>query len=170
MKVPYDEGVASHIGPKSCAGDRKGAGEALTGENAGRVLSRESRLASGCRRCQQSRKATRSVLLSRGMDWPCVVEDPAHARKLSAREPGDPTPALGRWPWGTRHESGRSKMAMNGRGKSDRPIGTEETFERGWGRALPEEKGEGRGLTKGNPPWQNKRRTQDRARGRNGEP
>jgi hypothetical protein len=59
---------------------------------------------------------------------------------------------------------------MNGRGKSDRPIGTEETFERGWGRALPEEKGEGRGLTEGNPPWQNKRRTQDRARGQHGEP
>lgn len=41
MKVPYDEGVASHIGPESCAGDRKVAGEALTGESAGRVLSRE---------------------------------------------------------------------------------------------------------------------------------
>jgi hypothetical protein len=43
MKVPYDEGLASRIGPESCAGDRKGAGEALTGESAGRVLSRESR-------------------------------------------------------------------------------------------------------------------------------
>ena len=59
---------------------------------------------------------------------------------------------------------------MNGRGKSDRPIGTEETFERGQGRTLPEEKGEGRGLTKGNPFRQNKRRAQDRARGQYGEP
>ena len=42
MKVPYDEGLASHIGPESCAGDREGAGEALTGESAGRALSRES--------------------------------------------------------------------------------------------------------------------------------
>ena len=42
MKVPHDEGAASHIGPESCAGDREGAGEALTGESAGRVLSRES--------------------------------------------------------------------------------------------------------------------------------
>ena len=40
MRVPYDEGVASHIGPESCVGDREGAGEALTGENAGQVLSR----------------------------------------------------------------------------------------------------------------------------------
>jgi hypothetical protein len=59
---------------------------------------------------------------------------------------------------------------MDGRGKSDRPIGTAETFEQGQGRTLSAEKVEGRGLTKGNPLWQNKRRTQDRARGQNGEP
>ena len=47
MKVPYDEGLASHIGPESCAGGRKGAGEALTGESAGRVLSRERRFSFG---------------------------------------------------------------------------------------------------------------------------
>jgi len=41
MRVPYDEGLANRIGPESCAGDREGAGEALTGESAGRVLSRE---------------------------------------------------------------------------------------------------------------------------------
>jgi hypothetical protein len=46
MKVPYDEGIASHIGPESCASDRKGAGEALTGESAGRVLSGGRRYAS----------------------------------------------------------------------------------------------------------------------------
>ena len=59
---------------------------------------------------------------------------------------------------------------MNERGKSDRPIGTEETFEQGQGRGLPAERVEGRGLTKGNPPWQNKRRTQGWARGQYGEP
>ena len=41
MKVPYDEGKASRIGPESCADVRKEIGEALTGERAGRVLSRE---------------------------------------------------------------------------------------------------------------------------------
>ena len=42
MKVPYGEGVATHTGPESCA-DRAGnrASEALTGEKAGRVSSRE---------------------------------------------------------------------------------------------------------------------------------
>jgi len=41
MKVPYDEGVASHIGPESCACSRKAVGEVLTGGSVGRVLSRE---------------------------------------------------------------------------------------------------------------------------------
>ena len=40
MKESYVEGIASHIGPKSCVGVRKGEGEALTGVNAGLVLSR----------------------------------------------------------------------------------------------------------------------------------
>jgi RNA-directed DNA polymerase len=40
MKESYDEGVASHIGPESCAEDCKGLSEALTGARAGRVWSR----------------------------------------------------------------------------------------------------------------------------------
>lgn len=59
---------------------------------------------------------------------------------------------------------------MNGRGKSDRPIGTVETFEQRQVRILLAEEVEGRGLAKGNPFGQNKRRTQDRARGQYGEP
>jgi RNA-directed DNA polymerase len=41
MKESYDEGIASHIGPESCASIREGGGEALTGVPAGRVWSRE---------------------------------------------------------------------------------------------------------------------------------
>ena len=41
MKESHGEGVATHTGPESCAGARKGGREALTGERAGRVLSRE---------------------------------------------------------------------------------------------------------------------------------
>ena len=40
MEVSYGEGPATHTGPESCAAVR----EALTGERAGRVYSRESRL------------------------------------------------------------------------------------------------------------------------------
>ena len=32
MRVPYDEGLASHIGPESCVDVREDVGEALTGE------------------------------------------------------------------------------------------------------------------------------------------
>jgi|SRR2546422_6543925 len=41
MKASYGEGVASHAGPESCVGARKGGREALTGGDTGRVLSRE---------------------------------------------------------------------------------------------------------------------------------
>jgi len=41
MKESYVEGVAAHDGPESCADAREGSGEALTGETAGWVLSRE---------------------------------------------------------------------------------------------------------------------------------
>ena len=40
MKESYDEGIASHIDPESCAKYRKGLSEALTGARAGRVWSR----------------------------------------------------------------------------------------------------------------------------------
>src|SRR6266700_5642573 len=42
MKVSCDQGVASRVGPESCVGDREVAGEALTGESAGRVWSLEN--------------------------------------------------------------------------------------------------------------------------------
>lgn len=42
MREPYNEGVASHIGPESCGYAGNGLPEALTGEDAGRVLSRVS--------------------------------------------------------------------------------------------------------------------------------
>src|SRR5713226_6734548 len=41
VRVHYDEGVAIHIGPESCAGGREAVCEALTGECAGQPLSHE---------------------------------------------------------------------------------------------------------------------------------
>jgi hypothetical protein len=40
MQKSYESGSATHIGPESCGVTRKGDGEALTGERAGRVFSR----------------------------------------------------------------------------------------------------------------------------------
>src|SRR5713226_4782780 len=41
MKESYGEGVATHTGPESCVTVRENGREALTGEGAGRVFSRE---------------------------------------------------------------------------------------------------------------------------------
>jgi len=58
---------------------------------------------------------------------------------------------------------------MNKHGKSDRPICTEETVEQKQVGFLPAEAVEGRGLTEGNPIWQNKLRALKRERGENDE-
>jgi hypothetical protein len=47
MKVSYSEGLATHTGPESCGAAREGGDEALTGEGAGRVFSRERDLLRG---------------------------------------------------------------------------------------------------------------------------
>ena len=44
MQVPYDEGLANHIGPAPCVDVREGIGEASEMGNVGWVLSRESAL------------------------------------------------------------------------------------------------------------------------------
>src|SRR4029077_9769499 len=44
MKVSYSEGIATHTDSESCIVVHKGEGEALTGERAGRVWSREIEL------------------------------------------------------------------------------------------------------------------------------
>ena len=38
MQEPYEEGVAHHLDPESCADVREGVGEALTGEHTGRAI------------------------------------------------------------------------------------------------------------------------------------
>lgn len=44
MKVSYSEGLANHAGSESCGAAREGGFEALTGEGAGRVFSREKHI------------------------------------------------------------------------------------------------------------------------------
>jgi len=47
MKESHVKGLAAHSGPESCVVAREGRGEALTGERAGRVLSRERNVLRG---------------------------------------------------------------------------------------------------------------------------
>ncbi len=75
MKVSCNEDVANHVGSESCVDAREGAGEALTGEDAGRVLSLAS-FGSGtveCRRRPDGRKATAGVASSQAASALCVV-------------------------------------------------------------------------------------------------
>ena len=89
MKVRYREGLAIHPEPESCAGVRKDTGEALTGTDASRVLSRESDPnTSGCLRHEGRRGATLSVPLNREVhsdparsETPCAHLSTPHGRR-----------------------------------------------------------------------------------------
>ena len=76
MKEPYKTRLASHLGPESCMTSRKAEHEALTGVQAGWVLSREMELISGSRRCQAMRKATRWESIARDNHHPARSKTP----------------------------------------------------------------------------------------------
>ena len=80
MQVPYDEGVANHIDPESCAVAREGLGEALTGGRIGQPLSRERFLFWVPTPCKW-RKATHPGASSRAPGRPGVVRDPGMCRR-----------------------------------------------------------------------------------------
>ena len=80
MKVSYDEGVAIHIGPESCAAAREGPGEALTGECIGQPLSRESFPFWVPTPCKWW-KATYPYVTARAPGRPGVVRDPGMCRR-----------------------------------------------------------------------------------------
>ena len=101
MQVHYDEGIATHIGPKPCVVPREGAGEASAGERTGQPLSREILDVPGAD-AFLLRKATQTGALMQAPEWPGVVEDPGMCgRSLNGnREISRPartgTPALAR--------------------------------------------------------------------------
>ena len=90
MRVSYSEDLASRAGPESCVAVREGSGQALTGDRAGRVLSRERGFVLRRRRSPLKRKATSDSPQTRGGFESRAVVDPAHARKHFAHNLGDP--------------------------------------------------------------------------------
>jgi len=161
MKEPHTEGVAIHGDPESCGGAREGDGEALTGESAGWVLSREIKIL-GCRRRSSKRKATRAEPQARGDARPDAVVDPMHAWTLFARNTGDPGSARRGNEVGTPREGERPKTRMHGAGKSDEPVVPKKHANKAERTAA--ECVEGRGSAKGNCGEQNTPRTQSRNR------
>jgi len=107
MKESYGEGVASHIGPESCASAREGGGEALTGVRAGRVWSREILFNFRVLTLWDRWKATLGGSIARDPFRPCAVEGPGHVRKHPTREPGGPVSAFRREGSGGRIEKSK---------------------------------------------------------------
>jgi IS66 Orf2 like protein len=86
VKVPYDEGVANHIGPESCAGGREAVREALTGVRVGQPLSDETLLNRSAHAIQSAEgNMVRCAFASAGQLR--AVCRPWHARTSSDREP-----------------------------------------------------------------------------------
>jgi hypothetical protein len=81
MKVPYEEGLAIHLGLESCAGNGDGVREALTEECAGWVLSLEIR----------AKLPGADAVLTRGRP-PCVPRDGEGCTDLA----GSKTPGMHR--------------------------------------------------------------------------
>ncbi len=118
MKESYREGVANHSDPESCVTHRKVRREALTGAQAGWVLSFESNDRER-RRCQVKRKATRAASPTRDAGRLPGVGDPRHAGKLDTGNQEVPVlPAAVR----KRRAGGGTRKGtplMYGAGKSD---------------------------------------------------
>ena len=87
MQVPYDEGVATHIDPESCAVAREGFGEALTGGRIGQPSSRERVLFWVPTPCIRRKATYGRVIASARMTR--RGQRPWHVQTLLAREPGD---------------------------------------------------------------------------------
>jgi hypothetical protein len=88
VKVRHDEGVAIHIGPESCAGSREAVREALTGEHAGQVWSRERMHISGADAVPDAEGNTNGDAIASSRSTR-RGRRPWHAWTFLAREPGD---------------------------------------------------------------------------------
>jgi hypothetical protein len=99
VQVPYDEGVADHIGPASCVGGREAEREALTGVRVGQPLSDVTLLNRSADALQSAEgNTTRCDTASAGRLR--VVVRPWHACTSSGRELRDLRFAPRRRAWG----------------------------------------------------------------------
>ena len=121
MQVSYDEGLAIHIGPESCAVAREGFGEALTGGRIGQPLSCESFLFWVPTPCR-SWKATTSGRVIASVRTTRRGQRPWHVQTLLAREPGDLAIDRLATAAGPHREGEEPEPMMHGREKSDSAI------------------------------------------------
>ncbi len=120
MKEPDTEGLATHRCPESCGYVRKGVPEALTGERAGRVLSRERIIKPQVPMLYSGQKATPTTPTWRGGGGPGVVARPrACTEAPCARTGRSRDRPLADAALGPRRKVQGRNPPMNGHGKSD---------------------------------------------------
>jgi RNA-directed DNA polymerase len=160
MKEPYGEGIATHSGPESCGGPRKGASEALTGARAGRASSPEKSLSTRVPTLSfEGEGNTESTDSARRSSDPAWSKTPStHGNSLRGNR---------EVPWLTAEngcrgpcwESLGSNPTMHGHGKSDGFVVPEKPSNNGRASLLPAERAEGRRPAKGNSGQQTRVRT-----------
>lgn len=164
MKESCSKDLANHTGPESCAGARKGTGEALTGVRTGQVLSRESIVFRGADAVVRS---GRQHFEHREGE---MFEGPARSETLSMY--GNTLRENREIPCSSSEEHDSSKGAlcevqghktqMYGHGKTDGSVLPTKSLNKGSAAALLAEEMEGRGPAKGNSIERSKFRTQGR--------
>ena len=83
MKVSYGEGLANHTGPESCGAVREDGVEALTGEGAGRVFSRERRFLRNADAVRRGGRQHRMRRYSKVYSSPARSQTPSTYRNTS---------------------------------------------------------------------------------------
>jgi RNA-directed DNA polymerase len=149
MQEPYKKGIANHLGPQSCADDRKVVGEALAGEHAGQPLSSE--ITTSVRRPSPDQgKATREVALRRelllGTAESETLSTCANSMRENRETPTTPSTVGGE---GRPEKAMRQTSGMHVVGESDGPIVPTKQANK-VGPSATAESAEGRGSTKEN--------------------
>src|ERR1700675_654916 len=95
MKESHGEGVATHTGPESCVTVREDGREALTGEGAGRVLSRESRSLRDADAVEEGGRPHLGRRYRETPGSPARSETPCTHRRTSRENRESPCPPVG---------------------------------------------------------------------------
>src|SRR6266568_2645590 len=148
MKESYREGVANRPGPEPCEGSREAALEALD-RGICRLGIELRKVQSGKPTASDSQEGHNESHDNASAERPCGVEDPKHAEKLHAREPGDPVAARGRKAAGRVEKAMSHKSTVHGGGESSDRIVPAKSANKG--RGLSAEQVEGRRSAKGIP-------------------
>ena len=98
MKVSNVKGLANHDDPESCGGARKSVGEALTGESAGWVLSREMNLVRDADPLRRRGRPQPTLRFGKGRWYPARSETPGmHGSNLRENREILRSPQPARW-------------------------------------------------------------------------